>query len=361
MKKAIKIKLFPTDEQQELLFQSCGVARKAYNLCKELDLQYLKQFGKGINDRDFGPLMTQIRRGDDFPYMKLVSADVAKQAVKDYITARSRSFKNFKNGYHVNWKTRKSKLSFYADYVKTKVKRKAVYISMIGDIKTSSQLPRNFKLGNPRVSYDGLSWWISITTEVPKPEQVELTDVSIGLDLGLTTLVTTSDGQTFDNIMKSESVKELDKKIKQYQRALSRKERGSKKYQQTYERFLKCVQKKTNIRRNYAFHVANALVRTKPKRIVMESLSIKHMLKNKRLAKAIHDVAWYNLQTIIIQKANFFGIEVVKVDSRFPSSQLCCVCGNRQPMPLDKREYNCQHCGISINRDLNAAINLASI
>lgn len=360
MKRAIRVKLYPTPEQEVLMYQSCGVARKAYNLCKALDIQFYENTGKGIPSKDFGPMMTQIRRGDDFPYMKLVSADVPKQAVKDYLMARDRSIKTFGNGHHINWKTKKSGLTFYADYVKTKVRRKHVYISMIGDIKTSRQLPRNVKLGNPRVTHDGLDWWLSIVIDTPNLPQEELTDDVLGIDLGLLNLVTTSTGDTYENITKSEFWVELDKKSRRYQRAMSRKVKGSKKYKQTKERFLKCEQKKANIRKNWHYHVVNSLVKTKPRKIVMEVLGIKDMLKNHRMARSIQNTAWYSFQQILIYKAVAMGIEVVKADRYYPSSQICSDCGMRQSMPLSERVFNCHSCGFSCDRDINAALNLAN-
>ena len=188
--------------------------------------------------------------------------------------------------------------------------------------------------------------------------------------MGLKTLVTTSDGTTFENINKTTTVKKLERKRKQVQRQMARRYvRGSKTQSKNYHKskaeHLRICRKLTNVRENHLHQVSRALVKTKPKAIVMEDLKIQNLLKNRRLAKAIQDASWSKLRTYLTYKAERQGTEIVLAPSTFPSSQICSNCHQRfdveshgRTWGLDIRNWKCSHCNAEHDRDQNAALNL---
>lgn len=202
--------------------------------------------------------------------------------------------------------------------------------------------------------------------------EVELTDEVIGIDLGLKSLAVVSNGDIYENINNTKQVKDLEKKKKSLQREMSRRyKKGSKvqskNYMKSKKEHLKVSRKLTNIRQNHLHQVSAAIVKTKPKVIVLEDLKVSKMLKNKRLAKPISEASWYTMRQFITYKAERRGIKVVLADEWFPSSRLCSNCHEKfneieqgRTWGLDIREWTCTCCECKHDRDLNAALNLKS-
>ncbi|HBI6899004.1 TPA: transposase, partial [Clostridium perfringens] len=259
---------------------------------------------------------------------------------------------------------------FYNDNVKLKVKEnRLVNIEKVGWIKTNEQLPIGVKYSNPRISYDNKYWYISVGIEIEK-EQIkeDLTDVSLGIDLGLKDLAICSDGTVFKNINKSNVVRKIEKRLKRLQRQVSRKYEKNKKgkeYVKTkniikLEKNIQQIHRRlANIRNNYLHKTTTSIVKTKPYRVVIEDLNVKGMMKNKHLSDAIRKQGFYEFKRQLEYKCKFRGIELVVVDRFYPSSKTCSQCGEiKKDLKLKDRVYNCS-CGLSIDRDLNASINLS--
>lgn len=217
---AKKVRIYPTKEQEQKLWQSVGTARFIYNYTLAKQEENYKNGGKFISDGTIRKELTQLKKSE-LTWLNEVSNNVAKQAVKDACNAYKSFFKGLVNKPKFKSK-KKSKPSFYNDPVKLKVKEKKVLIEKIGWIKTNEQIPRNVKYNNPRVTYDNKYWYISVGVEVDK-KQEELTDISLGIDLGLKDLAICSDEKVFKNINKTKEVKNLEKRLKQKQRQISRK------------------------------------------------------------------------------------------------------------------------------------------
>ena len=224
------------------------------------------------------------------------------------------------------------------------------------------------KYTNPRVSFDGKYWYISIGIETEQPV-VELTDESIGIDVGVKDLAICSNGMTFKNINKTKKVKKLEKKLRRLQRKVSRKYELNKeggKFAKTsniikMEKQIKLLHRKlANIRSNHNHQAANKIVKTKSSRVVMETLNIKGMMKNKHLSKAMAKQCLYEFKRQMQYKCEFNGIEFVEADKWYPSSKTCSGCGHIKPkLSLSERTYICEECGCVIDRDYNASINLS--
>lgn len=364
---AKKVRLYPSEIQEQKLWKSVGTARFIYNWTLEKQEENYKNGGKFIPDGVLRKEITQLKK-NELSWLNEVSNNVAKQAVKDACDAYRRFFKGLSD--KPRFKTKKrSKKSFYNDNVKLKVKdNKLVNIEKVGWIKTNEQLPIGVKYSNPRISYDNKYWYISVGIEQEEIQE-ELTEVSLGIDLGLKYLAICSDGAIYKNINKTYVVRKIEKKLKRLQRQVSRKYEKNKKgkeYVKTkniikLEKQIQQVHRRlANIRNNYLHQTTISIVKSKPYRIVIEDLSVSNMMKNKHLSKAISKQGFYEFKRQLEYKCKFRGIELVVADRFYPSSKTCSQCGEiKNDLKLSDRVYKCS-CGLSIDRDLNASINLSN-
>lgn len=366
---ARKVRLYPSQPQEQKLWQSVGTARFIYNWTLARQEDNYKKGGKFISDNDLRKEITQLKK-NELDWLSEVSNNVAKQSVKDACEAYKRFFKGLSD--KPRFKSRKkSRKSFYNDNQKLKVKEnKLVNIEKIGWIKTNEQLPINVKYSNPRISFDNKYWYLSVGIEQEEVKQ-ELTEISLGIDLGISELAICSDGSRYKNINKTKTVKKLEKKMRRLQRKVSKKylinrERGGVPFAKTsnilkIEKRIQLLHRKlANIRKNYLHQTTTEIVKTKPSRIVIEDLNVRGMMKNRHLSKAIAKQGFYEFRRMLEYKSKFNGIGLVVVDRFYPSSKTCSGCGNiNKNLRLSDRVYKCD-CGLSMDRDLNASINLSN-
>jgi len=362
-----KVRLFPTKEQEQKLWQSVGTARFIYNWTLARQEENYKNGGKFISDNDLRKELTILKK-TELNWLSGVSNNVAKQAVKDGCEAYKKFFKKLADKPRFKSR-RKSKPSFYNDNIKLKVKDNTVLIEKVGwvNIKRNA-IPMNCKYCNPRVSFDGKYWFISVGIEKEQPI-IELTNESIGIDVGIKDLAICSNGITFKNINKTKTVKKLEKRLRRLQRRVSGKylknKEGSKFVKTSniikMEKQIKLLHRKlANIRSNHSHQATNMIVKTKPSRVVMETLNIKGMMKNRHLSKAVTQQCLYEFKRQIRYKCEFNGIEFVEADKWYPSSKTCSECGHiKTKLSLSERTYICEECGCVIDRDYNASINLS--
>ena len=337
---AKKVRLYPTEIQEQKLWQSVGTARFIYNWTIARQEENYKNGGKFIPDDDLRKEITQLKK-TDLQWLSEVSNNVTKQAVKDACDSYKRFFKGLADKPRFKSR-RKSKPSFYNDNCKLKVKDKSVLIEKVGwvNIKPYS-IPLDVKYSNPHISFDGKYWYISVGVERELPK-VKLTDESIGIDVGVKDLAICSNGMTFKNINKTKEVKRLKKVLKRKQRKVSRKYEINKikkggenrcQFKKTnniikLEKEIRLLHRRlTNIRSNHIHQATNKIVKIKPSRVVMETLNIKGMMKNRHLSKAIAEQCLYEFKRQIQYKCKKYGIEFVEADKWFPSSKTCSCCG----------------------------------
>ena len=361
-----KVRLYPSEIQEQKLWQSVGTARFIYNWTLSRQEENYKNGGKFISDNELRKEITKLKK-DELSWLNKVSNNVAKQAVKDGCDAYKRFFKGLADKPRFKSR-RKSKKSFYNDNWKLKVKDgKLVNIEKVGWIKTNEQIPIGVKYSNPRISYDNKYWYISVGIEQEEIQE-ELTDVSLGIDLGLKELAICSNGKVYKNINKSYVVRKIEKRLKRLQKQVSRKYEQNKKgkeYVKTkniikFEKQIQQVYRRlANIRSNYLNKTTTSIVKTKPYRVVIENLNVKGMMKNKHLSDAIRKQGFYEFKRQLEYKCKFREIQLVVADRFYPSSKTCSQCGEvKKDLKLKDRVYKCS-CGLSIDRDLNASINLS--
>ena len=245
-------------------------------------------------------------------------------------------------------------------------------IPTIGDVRFGS-VREDFDLSCKKqvanISFDGKYWYLSYTEDV-EIQVADLPDYTdgVGLDLGIKTLATVSDGTTVPNIKTFRRVRILNKRLKRLQRKVSRKYLINKcnKHNKTrnimkLERQIKLIHRSLrNIRINHIRQFVSKLVKKQPQYIAIEDLNVKGMMKNKYLAKDIANCSFYTIKEQLIRKAKERLIAIRLVDTFYPSSKTCSACGHyKNDLKLSQRVYHCSHCQEKIDRDFNASLNIA--
>ena len=380
MIKSIKVRLNPNNKQLTKLFQYAGCARFAYNWAISREQENHKQGNKFLSDMDLRKEFTQLKKLKEYKWLNEVSNNVTKQAIKDACSA----YKNFFKGQSKfpKFKNKKqSTPSFYQDnvmiqFTNTHVKVEAFSMSKkqnkqkLNWIKLyeKGKIPTDCKYMNPRFTYDGLYWYVSVSIEVDDNTENTLpSNEGIGIDLGIKDLAVCSDGNTYKNINKTQRVKKLEKKKRRLQRSVSRKYNKNKKgknYCKTSniikreKELLKIIKHLTNIRHNYLHQTTSEIIKRKPSFICIEDLNVSGVMKNRHLSKAVQQQGFYEFRRQIEYKAKWNNIPVIIADRFFPSSKMCSCCGHiKKDLKLSDRIYKCE-CGNIINRDFQASLNL---
>lgn len=386
MIKAIKVRLYPTKYQEELMFKSAGVARFSYNWGLAFLNNYYEENNKTLSIGELRKEFTRLRNDSEYSWLKEVSSEIPQQALKDLGESFKRFF-NKQSSYPSFKKKGKCETSFFHLNNKFIVKDKYVKLEKIGYVKMKDEgrLPvgnykkDKIKVLNPRIKFNGKFWFLSLALEIGDKADTNLTNESIGIDLGIKDLAIVSNiDKPFKNINKSKEVKRLNKKLKRLQRKVSRKYdmlksgnsfKKDEKLIKTQniikiEKQIKLVYKRiADIRLNHIHQTTNTIVKTKPCRVVVEDLNVKGLMKNKHLSKAISEQCFNKFITILEYKCKWNGIEFVKADRFFPSSKMCSCCGTiKKDLKLKDRTYICSNpkCNLVIDRDKNASINLAN-
>ena len=373
MKKSFKIRLLPTKEQEILMLRSIGCSRFAYNWalnrCNELYQQGVKYNMSNIR-KEF----TQLKKQEDFKWLNEVSNTTMVESMRNLDSAFKRFFK--KTGGYPKFKTkRKSRQSFYVRHNCLYFLDDICNIEKIGKVKyrTNYKIPKGknvCKFSNPYCSFDGKYWYLSFGFEVEENQTTLNNNLSIGIDLGIKDLAVVNVlDKPIKNINKSKKVKKLKKRLKRLQKQVSRKYEANKqgdKFVKTnniikLEKRIKLLHRKlSNIRNNHIHQTTTKIIKLNPYRVVMEDLNVKGMMKNKHLSKAIQEQGFYEFIRQMKYKCEFNGIQFIQADRYFPSSKLCSCCGSiKKDLKLKDRVYKC-NCGLEIDRDKNASINLSN-
>ena len=379
MIKSLKVRLNPNNKQLTKLFQYASCARFAYNWAVSREQENYKQRGEFLSDNELRKEFTQLKKLPEYKWLNEVSNDVTKQAIKDACNAYKRFFKG--QCKHPKFKSRRrSTPSFYQDNInniqfsdthvkvgkfsmsRKRNKQKLNWIKLC----EKGRIPTNCKYTNPRFTYDGLYWYVSVGIEVDDNTTLPSNE-GIGIDLGIKDLAVCSDKNTYKNINKTQKIKKLEKRKRRLQRSISRRYEKNKKgvnYCKTCniikreKELLKVSKRLTNIRHNYLHQITSEIVKRKPSFICMEDLNVSGMMKNKHLSKAVQQQGFYEFRRQIEYKSEWNNIQVVIADRFFPSSKLCSCCGNiKKNLKLSDRIYKCE-CGNIIDRDFQASLNL---
>ena len=356
MYKTHKIALDPNNKQRRWFAQQCGYARFAYNHAladfkSELDKDNFlsasklnKRFNVAKNEYDW------VKEQDQVVANKSIF-DNLSSAIKNWVDKKSR-FPKFKR--------RGGKQSYTTNNQSVEVKGKSVRLPKIGWVKMFEKLRFVGPIIKITISRTAHRWFVSITVEVADDtHNVEnSTNNVIGIDVGINTLATCSDGTKYDN---PRPLKRYERKLKRVNRSLSKKVLRSKNWYKAKERLSRLHYRISCIRED-VHHKATTDIVNNASVICIETLKITNLLKNRKLSKALSDSALGNFLTMLKTKAKSKGISVIEASQFFASSKTCSNCGHKkEELLLSERIYHCSVCQYEIDRDVNAAINLKSL
>ncbi len=378
MVKAIKVMLVPNNVQNTKMFQYAGAARFAYNWALAKEKENHEKGGKFIADSELRKEFTRLRHSDEYAWLQNISNNVTKQAIKDACAAYKNFFKGLQK-YPKFKSKKKSTPKFYQDNIKIQFSKTHVKFEGFSSSKKANKqklnwvrlaehgrIPIDVKYMNPRISFDGLNWWISVCVDVPEHKE-NFNNDGVGIDLGIKDLAICSDANKYKNINKSSKVKKLEKRKRRLQRSVSRKYEQNKKkgkYCKTNnivknEKLILVINHRlANIRKNYLNQITSEIVNRKPRFICIEDLNVSGMMKNRHLSKAVQNQGFFEFRKQLEYKSNEHDIKLIVADRFYPSSKLCSCCGNiKKDLKLSDRIYKCE-CGNVIDRDFQAALNL---
>lgn len=353
MLKSYKYKLKPNEEQIVLLNKHFGSIRFVYNYFLNERKKEYESNKQTLNYSDNSKSLTELKKQQEYSWLNEINSQSLQTSLKHLDDAYNAFFK--KRSKFPKFKSKHTKNSFKVPQFvklengKLRIPKFKEPIDLIlsrpfkGIIKqcTISKTPTN-------------EYFVSILLET-EHKLLPKTGKSVGIDLGLKDFVITSDGNKYKN---NRYTKIYAKELKKHQQHLSRKIKGSNRYQKQKLKVAKLHKKITNSRLDNLHKVSTELIK-KYDVIFIEDLNIKGMIKNHKLAKHISDVSWSKFVQLLTYKAEWNEKEIVKIDRFFPSSKTCSCCGYiNQNLKLDIREWTCPSCGSKLDRDLNASINI---
>ena len=378
MKRAYKIEIDPTAEQKYKIHQTIGVSRFIYNFYIAHNKEIYDREGKFVSGMDFSKWLNNeyIPNNKDMKWIKEVSSKATKQAIMNGDKAFKDFFKKAKGFPRFKKKKNQDVKAYFPKNNKTDwtIERHRVKIPTLGWIrlKEFGYIPVNSIVKSGTVSQKADRYYVSILVEENDKKVYKSTNEGVGIDLGVKEFVVCSDGIKFKNINKTSTVKKIEKKLKREQRKLSRKYESLKirnknikegratrqNIQKQVVKVQKLHQRLTNIRTDYINKIVSSIIKQKPSYITIEDLNVKGMMKNKHLSKAIASQKFFEFKTKLMSKCKQNNIELRIVDRFYSSSKTCSKCGKvKKDLKLSDRSYKCD-CGLTIDRDLNASINL---
>ncbi len=353
-----QIELNANNKQSTLMAQHAGYARVAFNFA-------LSSFKVGL-DADEWRTYVDIKREfnavkyDKFHWSSDLSQNASKNAIHNFGGAVTR-WKSGQNSFPT-YKKRSDRISYQADNGAgtVEVYKKRIKLPKIGWVRMREELRYTGEISRVVVSKRNGKWFASILVRCDSnnyKHQPPLFDDKqpIGIDIGINTLATCSNGDTYEN---PRPLKRYERKLARANRSLSRKVLGSQNWQKAKKR-LGTVHYRIACIRGDAHHQSTTKIVRKASAIGIETLNISGLLKNRKLAKALSDSALSRFLTMLKYKAERRGIPITEADQFFASSKTCSTCGHKKDdLTLSDRSYHCTECGLDIDRDLNAAINL---
>lgn len=352
MKHAVKVRIYPTDDQQVALSKAFGCARWFWNNSLAETNRLYKETGKGLSQQGMNDRLPLLKK--EFEWL----AEPYSQVLQSVSLNLSRAFINFFEGRAAfpNFKSKNGKQSIqYPQNVK--ITDEGLKLPKLGVVKAKIHrvLDGNLKTVTVSLTPSG-KYFASLLFDDGQPE-LELSGEgkAVGVDLGLTHFAVTSDGSKFDN---PRMLKKRAKNLKRKQQKLSRKVKGSNTRKKARRIVARVHEKIANTRKDFLHKLSRKMV-NENQVICVENLAVKNMVKNHNLAKAISDASWSEFTAMLKYKAGSEGKIYVEVDRFFPSSKTCSVCLNRVgSLALDVRSWQCQNCETKHDRDINAAINI---
>jgi putative transposase len=355
---AIKVRLYPTIEQQEILAQHFGCSRWWWNYALNLCIETYKETGKGLTQIALNKLLPSLKQQEETKWLSECYSQVFQATTLNLVTA----YKNFFQGRakYPRFKSKKGTQSIqYPQSVKV-VNNSLKFPGRVGTVKAKLHraIEGTIKTVTVIVNPSG-KYYASILTELEGDYPTPSSEGKIaGIDLGLKEFAIVNDGIKTSKYANARHLAKHENNLKRKQRQLSRKQKGSKSRDKARILVARVHERVSNVRQDFLHKLSRKLVDDNQV-IVVESLHVKGMVRNHKLAKAISDVGWGMFVNFLGYKLDRVGKILVEIDRWFPSSKLCSNCHYQiGELPLEVRAWNCHNCGTHHDRDGNAAINI---
>jgi putative transposase len=346
-----KIQLSPNKRQAEYFAQACGISRFTWNWALD---KWKSMYAAGESPTGMGlkKVFNSIKR-EEYPWIM----DVTKYACQQPFLNLQKAFVSFFTGKskYPQFKKKGVHDSFYIGCDQFSVTNNKVRIPKLGNVRMTECLGFNGKIMSATVSRVADKWFISISVQMEITPGTCESQASVGVDLGIKALATLSTGETIEG---PQPLKKLLAKLKRLQQSLSRKQRGSKNRAKARQQVAR-LHYRISCARQDSLHKLTTYLANNFSEIVIEDLNVSGMLANHKLARSISDMGFHEFKRQLLYKAELSGARVVLADRWYPSSKTCSQCGTiHTELTLANRTYTCSNCGLQIDRDLNAAINL---
>ncbi len=357
MKRAFKYRFYPSPEQADHLNRTFGCVRLVYNKALDERTRAYVTERRSISYVQTSAMLTEWKHSDDFVFLNEVSSVPLQQALR-HLQAGFAAFYAKRARYPRFKSKRKSRAS--AEYTRSAFRWREGQLTLAKmaeplRIVWSRTLPEAADPSTVTVSRDSAGrWFVSLLVEDLTTKPLPPIKTAVGVDVGLGTLVTLSTGEKVANPRHERTDRY---KLAQAQRELARKDKGSANRAKARLKVARIHARIADRRRDLLHKLSTRLVREN-QTVVIEDLTVRNMLANHRLARAISDAAWSDLRSMLEYKTTWYGRELLMVDRWYPSSKICSTCGRlAESMPLHIREWVCP-CGVAHDRDVNAARNI---
>jgi putative transposase len=353
IQRGYKYRILPTKEQEKLLLQCGGNTRFLWNHVLKINQDYYKETGKFKFYHELAVSLPKFK--EEYPFFKESFSQSLQMVLRQFDKALKDSFKKEKG-----FPSFKKKMLLNDSFTcpqKWRLGKGFIFIPKIGDVKWIKHRAMKGKPKSITISQDGNKWCCSVLCEYTVPDKEKEYDNVVGCDVGLKEFATLSDGTVINN---PKHTKKYENKLTKEQRKLSKKQKGSKNRFKQRLKVRKIQNKIRDTRKDFLHKTSNSIAKNYDG-IFVEDLNIKGMMKNHCLAKSIGDVSWSEFNRQLEYKCKWGFKHYFKIGRFDPTSKTCSNCGCIQEMPLSKRVFDCPNCGISIDRDLNASLNIRNI
>ena len=354
---AIKRALKLNHQEATLMAKHAGFRRVVFNMGLSLRIQMYSE-GKPTDSKVINEvkkvLTNHVKKQPEFAWMNQLSSRVYQNALIDLSHAFSR-YRSGKAG-HPKFASRRSGQSFTVDASNGKVLLPAgntIKIPTLGTFRLHEPLECSFVSQTFTIAKEGSHWFVSFCVDAQRLP-VQQPENSVGIDVGVKSFATLSNQEVFDA---PKPLKQAKTKLARLQRQASRQIKGSNNQRKTYQKIRRLHARIAWIRKDFLHKLTTYLAKTF-KLIKIEDLNVKGLLANHKLAGAISDLGFYEFRRQLEYKCQMYGAASVLVERWFSSSKICSNCGHKKDMPLQVRTYDCPACGLSVDRDLNASLNV---
>jgi len=355
--KSFKFRIYPNKTQEGIINKSIGCCRFVYNNFLDIRIKEYKYYGNSSNYVKDSSELRDLKK--EYQWLKECPSDALQQSLKDLDIAYKNFFKQG-NGFPKFKSKHKSRWSYKCVGQTVRIDGNRVKLPKLKmvKLKQSFLLPKEIKINNATISKTRSGkYFVSLSCEVEVKTKPK-TNKNVGIDLGIKEFATLSDGVVFNN---PKYHRKYEEKLTREQRRFSKMKNGSSNREKQRVKVARIHEKIKNSRLDYIHKITTHLVDNYDV-IVIEDLNVRGMVKNHKLAKSISDASFYEFRRQLEYKCAWYGKELITISRWFPSSKTCSNCGYiKDDLKLSDRIYECEHCGLSIDRDLNASMNILTV